>query len=141
MSQQQPSENKKDYSKPSIDEKIAKMKEELIERTKEVTKPKEETKQETKESLKDLLFRAEEHVKEVKSNVLKYTGKVGYNPFVWLRDNNFSLAETILKDPGFYDESTIRTILTRVLNTKAQPPVAFNPVIPTVRQILPKEIK
>lgn len=90
---------------------------------------------ENKPNIKVLIAKAVDHIASVKSEVLKYAGKPGHNPYIWLKLNNFNLAEDIIKSPASFDEVTINTILTKVLNIKAEPPVVNNPLIPSARQV------
>lgn len=90
---------------------------------------------ENKPNIKVLIAKVTDHIASVKSEVLKYAGKPGHNPYVWLKINNFNLAENIIKSPASFDEVTVTTILTKVLNTNAEPPVVGNPLIPSARQV------
>jgi len=88
-----------------------------------------------KSSNKFLITKTRDHITSVKLEVLKYAGKPGCNPFIWLKLNGFTLAEDIIKSPELFDEATINTVLTKVLNTKAEIPSFNNQIIPSAREI------
>ena len=112
---------KKDFSK--IDQKIEAIK-------------KEESESNQKDDLKTLCYKAVDHIKNVKSEVLKYSGKIGYNPFIWLRDKHFVLAQQMIDYPASFAEIDIRTTLLKVINTKAEPPIAMPVTILSVKETL-----
>lgn len=85
--------------------------------------------------IKILMSKSREHIDKVKAEVLKYAGKPGCNPYVWLKLNSFNLAEEIIRSPESFSETTISTILTKVLNTKAEIPTVSNPIIPSAAQV------
>lgn len=104
--------------------------EEKKEETKEVNKLeklKESVLKETpQQQIEILINKAKAHITSVKEFVLKYHGKPNYNPYTWLRDKGFTAAETMLKNPGLFNSSDVITILNKVLQVKAEPPVVMH---------------
>lgn len=102
----------------------------------ETNKEENKEKEISKTDIKLLLVKAKNHIDSVKAELLKYAGKVGHNPYLWLKINNLTLAEEILKSPQSFEDATIINILTKVLNTKAEQPIMNSPIIPTTKELL-----
>lgn len=105
----------------------------------ETTKPTVETKQE--ESLETLISKAKVHILNVKEQVLKYTGKVGYNPYVWLKDKGFTKAELMITNPEVFSNIDLKIHLTSILSIKAEPPTIIPPPILDRQELNEKFLK
>lgn len=97
---------------------------------------KEETKQEEKPSIvlkqsefETLVNKAKAHIASVKEQVLKYTGKINHNPYLWLKTRGFTKAEEMIANIETYKQSDVVATLTALLSIKAEAPLVINPPI------------
>lgn len=93
----------------------------------ESTKSEVENKPEPKpEDISILINKATVHINNVKEYVLKWTGKPNHNPYLWLKNKGFTLAESMVKNPENYKPIDLKITLTNILSIKAEAPLVMS---------------